>query len=467
VAGRIAQLQHNIAVEWLFSRKQWYQEELAALLAGDRSKSGGLLDGAANVRTLTKVVNGVGYVFAYNYTNASQPVTFTWQSAPTSVKESKTGKTFPVSGASWSDTFGPYQARIYIINGAGGTPTTPTPPPPSGGGLGLSFSNPADGATVSGATTVTMSATGGSGYEFAVKVDGATVYSGSNPSFSWNTATVADGSRTLAATVTDSQGRTATANRMVKVLNTTVSPPPPGGASFTVAFSYPAAGKTVRGSQTVGLSTTAPWGQAKTFTLSVDGTVIATQSGSATTMWHSWDTTTVGDGPRTLTATVTMNGETATATLPVTVTNTTPTLTLDVGARVGDASPLSLTVDNPGGAVSMDVYLGVLLPPEAGPGLGCPQGDAIAFAGDTSPTLAVRCASASPATFPRFAAGASIPAGLPPTTLPDFFGLSWASASSGRYVVFMAFTPPGSLADGTTGPGDIIAIDSDTVTVAP
>src|SRR5215470_12669902 len=89
IAGRIAQLQHNIAVEWLYSRIQWYQAELAALQAGDTSKSGGMLNGAANVRTPTKVVNGVGYVFAYNYTNASQPVTFTWQSAPSGVKESR------------------------------------------------------------------------------------------------------------------------------------------------------------------------------------------------------------------------------------------------------------------------------------------------------------------------------------------------------------------------------------------
>jgi hypothetical protein len=53
VAGRITQLQHNIAVEWLYSRKQWYQEELAALQAGNTAKSGGLVNGAANVRTLT------------------------------------------------------------------------------------------------------------------------------------------------------------------------------------------------------------------------------------------------------------------------------------------------------------------------------------------------------------------------------------------------------------------------------
>jgi hypothetical protein len=471
VAGRIAQLQHNIAVEWLFSRKQWYQEELAALKAGDRSKSGGLLDGAANVRTLTKVVNGVGYVFAYNYTNASKPVTFTWQSAPSSVRESKTGQTFSVSGASWNDTLGPYQARIYIINGAGGTPP---PPPPPGGGLGLTFTNPASGATVSGNATVTMSATGGSGYTFKVAVDGASVYTGTNPSFTWNTTTAANGARTLSATVTDSQNRTASATRSVTVSNgTSGSPPPPppsGDADFTVSFSYPAAGANVSGAQTVGLTTTAPWGQAKTFTLSVDGTVLTSQGVTGTTLWYTWDTTKLPDGAHTLTAAVSMNGQTATASLPVKAANKgtfSTTLALMVGSgavKAGEASPLSLTVANAGDAVHVDVYLGVLLPPASGPALGCPAGDAIAFAIEGSPTLTVRCASSPPSTFPRFA-GTGIPGDLPPTTLADFFGLAWPAATGGPHVVFMAFTPAGALSDGSIGPNDIIVVDSKTVTV--
>jgi hypothetical protein len=313
VAGRIAQLQHNIAVEWLYSRIQWYQAELAALQAGDTSKSGGMLNGAANVRTLTKVVNGVGYVFAYNYTNAVQPVTFTWNAAPTSVRESRSGQTPALNGASWSDTFGPYQARIYIVNGAG---TPPPPPPPSA--LTLSFTNPASGATVSGTTTVTMAAGGSSGYSYVLAVDGTTVYNGTNASFSWNTATVANGAHTLKGTVVDATGASASATLPVTVSNT-VAPPPP--AAFTVSFTYPASGATVSGAQGVGLSTTATWGQAKTITLWVDGTVLTSQSITGTTLWYTWDTTATADGSHTLTATVAMNGQTATATLPVTVSN--------------------------------------------------------------------------------------------------------------------------------------------------
>jgi hypothetical protein len=309
VAGRISQLQHNIAVEWLYSRKQWYQEELAALQAGDTSKSGGLLNGAADVRTLTKVVNGVGYVFAYNYTNAARPVTLTWHTVPTSVRESRTGQTFSLSGASWSDTLGPYRAAIYIVQGAG------TPPDSPGPDLTLSITNPASGATVSGTTTVTMAATGGTGYTYRLSVDGTTVYTGTNPSFSWNTTTVADGSRTLSASVTDSQSRVATAGRLVTVSNA----PAPGG--FTVSFTYPVSGATVTGNQTVGISTTATWGQTKTVTLSVDGTLLTSQTMTGTTLWYTWNSTATPNGSRTLAASVTMGGQSATSTLPVTVNN--------------------------------------------------------------------------------------------------------------------------------------------------
>jgi len=312
VAGRIAQLKHNIAVEWLYSRVQWYQAEMAALQAGDTSKSGGLLAGAANVRTRTKIVNGVGYVFAYNYTNQSQPVTFTWQSVPSSVRESKTGQSYALSGASWNDVFGPYEARIYIVNGSG----TPPPPPPPISGPSVSFTNPASGATVSGTTTVTVAASGGTGtgYSYQLKVDGTTVYSGTNPSFSWNTATVGNGAHTLTATVTDSANASGTTSRTVTVSN--AAPP---SASFTVSFSWPLSGASVSGGQSVGLSTTATWGQPKTVTLSVDGAVLTSLTITGTTYWYTWDTSTATPGPHTLTASVSMGGQTATATLPVNV----------------------------------------------------------------------------------------------------------------------------------------------------
>lgn len=234
-----------------------------------------------------------------------------------------------------------------------------------------------------------------------------------------------------------------------------------------MSFSYPAAGITTSGAQTVGLSTTAAWGQSKTWTLSVDGTTLTSVTNTGTTLWYTWDTKKTANGSRTLTATVTLNGQTATVTRAVTVSNNAPTLKLDVGASgltPGEASALTAIVGNPGGAATVDVYLGVQLPPAAGAGLGCPQGDAIAFAAEGSESLVVRCASESPATFPRFAAGADIPAGLPPTTLPGFFGLKWMQ--TGANTVFMVFTKAGSLADGVIHPEDVIALAAEPVNLS-
>jgi hypothetical protein len=124
---------------------------------------------------------------------------------------------------------------------------------------------------------------------------------------------------------------------------------------------------------------------------------------------------------------------------------------------------LDLTVGNPAAALAVDIYLGALLPSAAGPGLGCPLGDAIAFA--TGSSSVIRCLSASPASFPKFAASASIPAG--PTTLTHFFSFEWPPAPAGTYTLFVVFTVPGSLDDGDIGPSDIIAIGSDTLTFSP
>jgi hypothetical protein len=328
LAGRKQQLQYDIQVEWLYSNKTYYQAELDRLNAGDTSRSP-MLDGAATIRTKTKVVNGTGYVFAYNYTNKSTPVTFTWQNAPGTVTEHKTGQAYQVSGSSWSDTFGPYEARIYVI-GSGGTSTPPTNPPPTS--PLVSFGNPAAGATVTGSTTVTLAASGGSGsgYTYKLAVDGTTVYTGANATFTWNTANTANGAHTLTATVTDSKAMTGSATRSVTVSNTTTPPT----ASFTAVFSYPAEGQTVSGSQGVGMGTTATWGQSKTFTLLLDGTTsLMSQATTGSTLWFTWDTSKLSSGTHTLTLRVTYNGATATTTRAVKVSNagTAPAPALSVG----------------------------------------------------------------------------------------------------------------------------------------
>jgi len=117
VAARKAQLDHNIAVEWLYSRKVAYQAELTLLNGGD-TKSSPMLKNVGTIRTLTKVVDGTGYVFAYNYTNQPTPVRFTWREAPGRVVESRDGRVLTVSDKSWADTFGPYDSRVYVVSSA-------------------------------------------------------------------------------------------------------------------------------------------------------------------------------------------------------------------------------------------------------------------------------------------------------------------------------------------------------------
>ena len=157
-------------METNFARCEWYRAEKAALQMGDTSKSGGMLNGAANVRTLTKVVNDVGYVFAYNYRNDAAPVTFTWQYQLASVIEHKTGGSLPVSGATWSDTLGPYEARIYVVT----SQFFPLTVNRIGSGTGTVMSSPSGincgsvcSAAFGGGAMVTLTATPSAGSAFA------------------------------------------------------------------------------------------------------------------------------------------------------------------------------------------------------------------------------------------------------------------------------------------------------------
>lgn len=204
--------------------------------------------------------------------------------------------------------------------------------------LAASFTAPAAGATVSGSTvSVGMAASGGTTpYTYRLTVDGTQIFttttSATAASFSWNTMPLANGSHTLGLTVTDSASGSVTATRAVTVQN---------GGAVTAAFTSPAAGATVSGVVTVGMS--AGGGTpGYTYRLTVDGTQIFTTTTTATTASTSWDTATVGKGSHTLGLTVTDSvGGSASATRTVTVNNTT-TGTLQV----------FLTQPSPGSTVS-------------------------------------------------------------------------------------------------------------------
>ena len=83
------------------------------------------------IRTKVKLVGGKGYLFAYNHEGKSatnptgnQTVTFTWNTTPGTITvnaETANGqpRTIAPSGNSFTDTFGPYEAHVYVIPNGG------------------------------------------------------------------------------------------------------------------------------------------------------------------------------------------------------------------------------------------------------------------------------------------------------------------------------------------------------------
>jgi hypothetical protein len=184
----------------------------------------------------------------------------------------------------------------------------------TGGGdqppLVASFTSPPAGSTVTGNVTVGMSETGASGTPifFTLSVDSTQVFTTSgaatSASYSWNSASVANGSHTLNLTVRDGAGRTGTAARTVTVTNT--QPPPPPPAIIKVFITQPGAdGATVSGTTwfTVWIENAAAG--SKTYTLSVGGTTMATTTTTSNgPVSIPWSTTGTPNGSRTATVTV-------------------------------------------------------------------------------------------------------------------------------------------------------------------
>ncbi len=98
----------------------------AVLLADDAPAA---LSGTSNgnIRTKVKLFGGKGYVFAYNATNATASATFTWNTEPGRVTVNSENRTVATSGRTLSDSFGPYQAHVYVVSRATiDTPFTPS-----------------------------------------------------------------------------------------------------------------------------------------------------------------------------------------------------------------------------------------------------------------------------------------------------------------------------------------------------
>ena len=213
-------------------------------------------------------------------------------------------------------------AGVRATAGVGVTVANGTPPT---GTLKVFITSPSNGATVSGTSWVTLWLNGAAGASnvYTLTVAGQTVATTTTAStgpvsLPWSTSSVADGAQTLTASARDATGNTGVASIAITVANGGTPPPPP--PALTASFTSPAAGATVSGTVSVGMSAsggTAPY----TYTLTIDGSQVAS-SASAT---YSWSTTSVADGSHTLGLTVTDGGgRTATASRAVTVSNAAP-----------------------------------------------------------------------------------------------------------------------------------------------
>ena len=184
----------------------------------------------------------------------------------------------------------------------------------------IAISSPAAGATVSGVTNVTGTASDDTSVSsVAVAVDGA--YTNASGTSSWsssvNTASYANGAHTLSARATDAAGNTSVTSRTVTFSNAT-----PDTTAPSVNIGSPANGSTVSGTITVS-GTSADNVSVSKVETSVDGGAYSMASG--TTSWsRTLDTTTLSNGSHTISARATDTSNNVRSTsVSVTVSNST------------------------------------------------------------------------------------------------------------------------------------------------
>ncbi len=184
----------------------------------------------------------------------------------------------------------------------------------------VSLTSPSNGATVS--STITLAATASDNVaikSIQFQVDGSNIGSAmtSAPySTAWTTGTTANGTHTVTAIATDTNGNTASSSATVTLNNPTDTTPP------TVSISAPTASSTVSGTTT--LTAIASDNVAvQSVEFEANGYSIGTVTSSPYTL--QWDTDYTFDGSNVITAIATdYAGNTSTATTTVTVKNTTP-----------------------------------------------------------------------------------------------------------------------------------------------
>ena len=228
----------------------------------------------------------------------------------------------------------------------------------------VSITSPVAGATVSGTTTVTASASANTA-SVQFLVDGnSTGAAVTNAPFSYslNTTTLSNGSHSLTATANTAAGQTATSAAVsIKVNNANPVPPAPP----TVSITSPVSGATVSGTINVAASATDSAGVAKV-EFYLDNSLQATDTSSPYT-W-TWNTTSAANGSHTIMAKAyDAAGNAATASRTVTVSN------------AGGGSGLT-----PSGPITVTGQTGVVI---QGLHVTNPNGDCVTITNSTSITI--------------------------------------------------------------------------------
>jgi large repetitive protein len=265
--------------------------------------------------------NGTTYTYALQIDGAAVTVSgpsYSWDTT----KVANGTHTLTATATDSRGQSGTATSTVTVSNGT-------TTPPPSGT-LKLAVTQPKPTTTVSGTAWAVMWLEGSTStsntYSLTLggKPMGSLTTASRGPvSVPYDTRMVADGTQALVASVKDMTGKVGTTSVNVVTSNGVTTPPPPAPGALTASFTSPAAGATVSGTSSVGMSVAGSTAVSRTFRLSVDGTVVSTQTVSGTTAFHPWNTSALGNGAHTLSLTVTdALGRSATASRSVTISNT-------------------------------------------------------------------------------------------------------------------------------------------------
>ena len=175
--------------------------------------------------------------------------------------------------------------------------------PESGGTTGdtqpptTSITSPSGGATVSGTTSITATATDNVGVtKVELWIDGALAQTRTTApyTFSWNTTAVPNGGHTLVSRAYDAAGLVGSSSTVTVTVS---NGPGPDTQAPATAITAPASGATVSGPTSVTATATDNVGVTRV-ELWIDGVLASTRT--ATPYTFSWNTTTVSNGSHTL-----------------------------------------------------------------------------------------------------------------------------------------------------------------------